>query len=147
MLMNGLVTGTAAIVLTVIGVVYYLIMVLGYGKMMQKAGEPMWKGLVPFYNTYIFCQLCWKTNMFFVLTALQLASFILSRLGTDSLIINLIYLAVSIALLVVRAKFCGRVVKAYGKGTGTAVGFYFFPVIFSWILGLGSAQYTAPAEN
>ena len=145
--MNGLVTGTVAIVLAVTGVVYYLIMVLGYGKMMQKAGEPMWKGLVPFYNTYILCQLCWKTNMFFVLTALQLASFILNRVSGDTLILNLISLAVSIALLIVRAKFCVSVVKAFGKGTGTAVGFFFFPVIFSWILGVGSAQYTAPAEN
>ena len=73
--------------------------------------------------------------------------FILNRVSGDTLILNLISLAVSIALLIVRAKFCVSVVKAFGKGTGTAVGFFFFPVIFSWILGVGSAQYTAPAEN
>lgn len=139
--------GVAGIILVAVVVVLYLIMALGYCKMFKKAGEPGWKGLIPFYNQYILYKISWKGSMFFIWLVLEIAFTVLNRLSGDNLILSLISIVVGIAGIVIEVKRCGRLSKAYGRGIGTAVGLFFLPVIFSWILGLGSAQYTAPAEK
>ena len=139
--------GAIGLILTAVIVVLYIITALGYSKMFKKAGEPGWKGLVPFYNQYILYKLSWRTNMFFIWLVLEIAFAVLNRLRGDNPILSLIAIVVGIAGIVINAKSCGRVSKAYGRGLGTAVGLFFLPVIFSWILGLGSAQYTAPTEE
>lgn len=85
--------------------------------------------------------------MFFIWLVLDIAFAVLNRFREDNLILCLIAIVVGILGIVIDAKSCGRVSKAYGRGLGTAVGLFFLPVIFSWILGLGSAQYTAPTED
>ena len=35
---------------------WYIIMAIGLYKMMEKAGEPGWVGIVPFYNQYKLCE-------------------------------------------------------------------------------------------
>ena len=139
--------GVVGLILTAVFIVTYIITALGYCKMLKKAGEPGWKGLVPFYNKYIFYKISWRTNMFFIWLVLEIAFIVLNRLRGDNLILTLLGIVVGIAGIVVDAKSCGRLSKAYGRGIGTAVGLFFFPLIFSWILGLGSAQYTAPTEE
>lgn len=143
----GLMTGAMMLILVVLTVVCYIVTALGYSKMFKKAGEAGWKAFVPFYNQYILYKLSWKTNMFFVWLVLEIVFAVLNRVSGEGLILNLIAIVVGIAGIVLDAKCCGRISKAYGKGTGMAVGMFFFPVIFSWILGMGSAQYTAPAED
>lgn len=144
---DALVVGVVGLILIAVFIVAYIITALGYCKMLKKAGEPGWKGLVPFYNKYIFYKISWRTNMFFIWLVLEIAFTVLNRLRGDNLILTLLGIVVGIAGIVVDAKSCGRLSKAYGRGIGTAVGLFFFPLIFSWILGLGSAQYTAPTEE
>ena len=139
--------GVVGLILTAVLIVAYIITALGYCKMFKKAGEPGWKGLVPFYNQYILYKISWRTNMFFIWLVLDIAFAVLNRFREDNLILCLIAIVVGILGIVIDAKSCGRVSKAYGRGLGTAVGLFFLPVIFSWILGLGSAQYTAPTED
>lgn len=139
--------GVVGLILTAVFIVCYIITALGYCKMFKKAGEPGWKGLVPFYNQYILYKISWRTNMFFIWLVLDIAFVVLNRFREDNLILCLIAIVVGILGIVIDAKSCGRVSKAYGRGLGTAVGLFFLPVIFSWILGLGSAQYTAPTED
>ena len=141
------VVGAVGLILTAVLIVAYIITALGYCKMFKKAGEPGWKGLVPFYNKYILYKISWRTNMFFIWLVLDIAFTVLNRLRGDNLILTLLGIVVGIAGIVIDAESCGRVSKAYGRGLGTAVGLFFLPVIFSWILGLGSAQYTAPTEE
>ena len=64
--------GVAGIILTAVIVVLYLIMALGYCKMFKKAGEPGWRGLIPFYNQYILYKISWKGSMFFIWLVLEL---------------------------------------------------------------------------
>lgn len=141
------VVGAVGLILSAVLIVAYIITALGYCKMFKKAGEPGWKGLVPFYNKYILYKISWRTNMFFIWLVLDIAFAVLNRFREDNLILCLIAIVVGILAIVIDAKSCGRVSKAYGRGLGTAVGLFFLPVIFSWILGLGSAQYTAPTED
>lgn len=143
----GLLTGTTLIVIAVFSVIYYILTAVGLGKMFKKAGEPAWKGWVPIFNMYILFKTCWKTNIFYVWLAFDLVGFVLNKLSGDNLILSLIAIAFSIACMVIFALCCGHIAKAYGKGTGTAVGFFFLSVIFSWIIGAGKAQYIGPVED
>ena len=139
--------GVVGVIMIAVFIVAYIITALGYCKMFKKAGEPGWKGLVPFYNQYILYKISWRTNMFFIWLVLEVGFTVLNRLSGDNLILTLLAIVVGILGIVIDAKSCGRVSKAYGRGLGTAVGLFFFPLIFSWIIGLGSAQYTAPTEE
>lgn len=139
--------GVLGVVGTVVFVACYVITVLGYAKMFKKAGEPAWKAFIPFYNQYVLFKRCWNTKMFFIGMALEIVCAILNQFTTDNLILNVVSLVIAIACIVINAKSCGHVSKAYGKGKGIAVGLFFFPVIFSWVLGMGDAQYIAPAED
>ena len=58
---------------------------VGLFKLFEKAGEPGWKAIIPFYNTYTLCKISKCTKLFF----LKLVSDIL---GGISLAISLAYL-------------------------------------------------------
>ena len=138
--------GTVAVVMLVIAILMYVITCFGFAKMFKKAGEAGWKAFIPFYNTYILYKRCWNTKMFFVWLALDIVSGVISGAAENSVIFAILYLVVLVALIVIRALSYGRISKAYGNGIGTAVGFFFLPTIFSWIVGLGKAQYTKPED-
>lgn len=48
----------AALILASIGTIvilavgWYVLLAIAYWKIFEKAGEPGWKALIPFYNTY-----------------------------------------------------------------------------------------------
>ena len=142
----GLFTGAVVIVMLVVSLLYYVITALGLGRMFRKAGEPAWKAWIPGYNLYILYKRCWTAKMFWIWLVVDFAGALISKLNSDNLILSLIAIALGIASIVIMAKQCGRVARAYGRGTGTAVGLFFLPMIFDCILGFGKAVYTAPAE-
>ena len=145
-LVVGLFTGAVAIAMLVVSLLYYVITALGLGRMFRKAGEPAWKAWIPVYNLYILFKLCWTTKMFWIWLVVDFAGVLISKLNSDNLILALIAIVLGIASIVIMAKKCGRVARAYGRGTGTAVGLFFLPMIFDCILGFGESVYTAPAE-
>lgn len=146
MVLVGLFTGAVAIAMLVVSLLYYVITALGLGRMFRKAGEPAWKAWIPVYNLYILFKLCWTTKMFWIWLVVDFAGVLISKLNSDNLILTLIGIVLGIAAIVIMAKKCGRVARAYGRGTGTAVGLFFLPMIFECILGFGESVYTAPAE-
>ena len=146
MVLVGLFTGAVAIAMLVVSLLYYVITALGLGRMFRKAGEPAWKAWIPVYNLYILFKLCWTTKMFWIWLVVDFAGVLISRLNSDNLILTLIGIVLGIAAIVIMAKKCGHVARAYGRGTGTAVGLFFLPMIFECILGFGESVYTAPAE-
>lgn len=142
----GLFTGAVLIVTLVVSLLYYVITALGLGRMFRKAGEPAWKAWIPGYNLYILYKRCWTAKMFWIWLVLDFAGMLINKLRGDNLILSLIVIILGIASIVIMAKHCGRVARAYGRGAGTAVGLFFLPMIFDCILGFGKSVYTAPAE-
>lgn len=142
----GLFTGAVLIVTLVVSLLYYVITALGLGRMFRKAGEPAWKAWIPGYNLYILYKRCWTAKMFWIWLVLDFAGMLVNKLRGDNLILSLIVIILGIASIVIMAKHCGRVARAYGRGAGTAVGLFFLPMIFDCILGFGKSVYTAPAE-
>ena len=86
-------------------------------KLFEKAGVPSWKALIPFYNIYTLYEISWGNGFYALL------------------------LLVPIANLIVSAITAIKLAKAFGKGTGFAVGIFFIPIVFEGILAFGDAKY------
>ena len=106
--------GTTAIS---ISVVVSILFVIGMWKMFAKAGEPGWASIIPIYNLYVLFKITWGKGAKFLL------------------------LLIPIYNIVVFIKNELKLARAFGKGTGFAVGLIFFSPIFYAILGFSDAQY------
>ena len=76
----------------------------------QKANEPGWAAIVPFYNTYELYKITWGNGWMFLLLLIPIAGLVIH-------IITMIKLA-----------------KAFGKGAGWGWGLFFFSFIFMPIM-------------
>jgi hypothetical protein len=107
-----------------IGFVYlafFVLYVIGAWKMYEKAGEPGWKCVIPFYNIYILLKIVGRPGWWLILWLIPFVSIV-------------IWIIVSIDLA-----------KSFGKGTAFAVGLVFLGPIFVMILGFGPARYLGAA--
>ena len=118
-------TATAVDTSTMVG--YYIgaiiacvLLIIAQWKIFTKAGEAGWKSLIPFYNAYTFVKIIDGNGWKFLLLCIP--------------VVNIVF---DIILSI-------KAAKAFGKGTGFAVGLIFLPNIFQLILGFGSAQYIGP---
>lgn len=99
----------------------------GMWKMFEKAGEPGWAALIPFYNIYKLCQISIGNGWMALLA-----------LFTPVPILGLITLVVLLYLLAVNTA------AAFGKPKIWAIGLFFLSSIFYCILGFGDAEYYGP---
>lgn len=118
---------------------WYIIRAIGYWKAFQKAGEPGWKAIIPFYNTYTRYKLTWDAKMFWISLALAAAECVLPN--TNGSIASLARLVVSVGLLVIYIKGFHKTAKAFGHGAGFTVGLLLLEPVFALILGLGNSRY------
>ncbi len=98
--------------------VVMVVAIVAQWKIFTKAGRPGWYSLIPIFNIYQMFKIAglsgWMILLFFVPVVGALIASIL--------------LAINLA-------------KAFGKGTGFALGLIFLSFIFMLILAFGSAEY------
>ena len=107
-------------------IVYLAVAVLGViamWKIFEKAGEPGWAAIIPFYNLYVLFKITWGNGWKFLFLLIPIANFVF-------LIITMVKLA-----------------KAFGKSGGFAVGLIFLSIIFYCILAFGDAQYVGVPQD
>lgn len=93
-------------------------------KVFEKAGQPGWAAIVPFYNVYILtCEIAKKEILWFILFFIPLANFVAA-------------VVVSI-----------EVAKKFGKSELFGVGLAFLGFIFYPMLGFGDAQYQGSSKS
>lgn len=137
----GVIAGMAT-TMVIVGLVFYILLVIAQWRMFKKAGEKGWKAIIPIYNAYIYMKIIglsfwkWFAALFVSEIALQIGAN--ANIGFLSTIGGIAVLVIMIALSVLTAR---NTAKAFGKGTGFAIGLFFFPNIFQLILGFGSAEY------
>lgn len=105
------------------GIVVLVIAVLAIvaaWKIFEKANEPGWAAIIPFYGTYKMYQISWGTGWLFLLQLVPCVGIVVS------LIMSL------------------KLAKAFGKGTGFGIGLFLLPFVFQLILAFGSAEYEGP---
>lgn len=107
-------------------VVYLAVAVLGIvamWKIFEKAGEPGWAAIIPFYNLYVLFKITWGNGWKFLFLLIPIA--------------NVVFLIITMV----------KLAKAFGKSGGFAVGLIFLSVIFYCILAFGDAQYIGVPEQ
>lgn len=115
--------GAYAFFLSAVGFVIAVLVIVGRWKMYEKAGEPGWASLIPFYSEYILFKIAWGNGVLFLL-----------------MLIPVVNLVIGIMLSI-------KIARAFGMGTGFAVGLIFLPGIFYPILGFSDAVYYGPVIN
>ena len=99
------------------GLLVAVLVIAGMWKVFTKAGKPGWAAIIPIYNTIVLLQIAGKPVWWFLLFFIP--------------IVNIV-----IAVMVMIA-----IAKAFGKGTGFALGLLFLSPIFIPILGFSDAKY------
>jgi uncharacterized protein DUF5684 len=113
-----------------VGILFFLLSVAAYvfysyclGLIFRKAGQPLWAGFVPIYNTYITLKIIGRPWWWLLL-----------------LIIPFVNIVIGIIVYIDLA-------KSFGKGTGYGLGLFFLGFIFIPILAFSDAQYLGPVAG
>ena len=105
----------------------YIIMAIGLWKMMEKAGEPGWVGIIPLYNQYKLCEKVMNNPWYWV----RLFIVIIPIVGW----FMYFYFAYQMGK---------ATAKAYGQPEGWAWGYTFLAPVFYCITGFGQYNYYGP---
>lgn len=92
-------------------------------KIFEKAGEPGWAAIIPFYNLYVLFKITWGSGWKFLLLLIPIA--------------NIVFLIITMV----------KLAKAFGKSGGFAVGLIFLSVIFYCILAFDQSQYLGVPQS
>lgn len=109
--------GLGGIIPLIVTLVLMIVILAGAWKTFEKAGQPGWGILIPFYNVILMLNIAQKPLWWILLLFVPLVNIIIA-----------IIIAIDIA-------------KNFGKGTGFGLGLAFLGFIFYPILGFGDAQY------
>lgn len=135
-----LLAGLGTVFILVIG--WYILQVVAYWKIFEKAGEPGWKAIIPFYNTYTQYKFTWNTRAFWIVPIGGIVGAVLQEAtdGIVSILGSLIVLIVAIFNII----SLNKLAKAFGHGVGFTIGLFFLNPIFMLILGFSGDEYIGP---
>lgn len=154
-----------------------ILLIVAQWMLMEKAGEPGWASLIPFYREYCLYKIANKLKLFWwwlgtsiVTVVAYIVCFIqfliiiaksVTTLGSAGLVarssqanITLLISCIIIAIVGIIATFvfnvllCTGISTAFGQGTGFAVGLIFLPFIFYCIIAFSSnIQYVGSQQD
>jgi hypothetical protein len=102
---------------SIVGLLVGILVIAGMWKVFTKAGKPGWAAIIPIYNMIVLLQIAGKPLWWLLLFFIPVVN------------------------IVIAAMVMINVAKAFGKGTGFALGLLFLSPIFIPILGFGDAKY------
>ncbi|MCB0880111.1 MAG: signal peptidase I [Thermoleophilia bacterium] len=106
---------------TLIYIALIVVVIAGWWKTFEKAGQPGWGAIIPIYNAYLLLKIAGRPGWWLIL-----------------LLIPFVNLIVAIIVSI-------DVATSFGKGTGFGLGLALLGFIFYPMLGFGDAQYSGPA--
>lgn len=128
----------------VIALAWWILQIVANWKIFTKAGEAGWKSIIPVYSDYVSYKIAWQTSYFWITFILGLVASCVSGLatpdGNNTMILAIVSLLRIIAGII-SIMYSVKLAKAFGKGTGFAIGLIFLSPIFMLILGLGDSTY------
>ena len=129
----------------IISLVVYVLLIVAWWKIFQKAGEAGWKSIIPFLNTYVVFKIAWNIKMFWIMMGTLIAGSICTSIaGEQGGVLAIIGAVFSLASCVVGIIVVHKLSKSFGHGIGFTLGLLFLSPIFTLILGLGSSEYIGP---
>jgi hypothetical protein len=124
--------GGSAVAAGLIGIVLYVIYVIGLWKMFVKAGHPGWAAIIPIYNLWIWLKIAGRPASWFWVAV---AAAILSWIPVVGWILGVVW-------FVMYLLSCFSVSRNFGHDVGYGIGLWLLPFIFVLILGFGGDRYT-----
>lgn len=121
--MLGLIFGAYMSIVSFVALIFSIMVIVGMWKVFKKAGEPGWASIIPFMNSYKLFKIAWGNGWLFLLCFIPIVNLVVG-------------IMVSI-----------KMARAFGKGTGFAVGLILLPSIFYIILGFSDAVYYGPVKE
>ena len=155
----GAIAGSMITVVLLTGIVLWVLTIIASWKILQKAGEPGWKAIIPIYNIYMLYKIVGMSGWFWaslicgvVISIVMVADGTTNTLNMTSQQLELydwskhiptviVLIVGGIFELVVQILYAMKTSKAFGHGAGFAVGLFFLTPIFWLILGFGSSKY------
>lgn len=102
---------------------FVVLIIAGFWKTFEKAGQPGWAAIIPIYNLYVLCLIAGRPGWWVLLYFIPFVNIIVSLL-----------IAIDVA-------------KAFGKDTLYGVVLlWLFQAIGYLLLGFGDAQYIGPSK-
>lgn len=103
--------------LLIVSLCVSVLLIIATWKMYEKAGEPGWASIVPFYSSYIFYKIATGHGWAFLLTFIPCVGLIYQIYATYKL------------------------AQKFGKGIGFTLGLLFVPFVFFPMLGFDDSEY------
>ena len=156
----GALAGGALGFMAVFAFAIWIITIIASWKILEKAGEPGWKSLIPIYNYYMLYKIVgmsgwfWGLIVFCVIATILMGVDGISNMTPDQFenfnasqhVLGLVTMVIyMIVLLVADILYCIRTSKAFGHGGWFAAGLFFFMPIFWLVLGYGKSKYNKKA--
>ena len=125
---------------------WWLLQIIANWRIFTKAGEAGWKSIIPIYGDYISYKIAWQPAYFWLTFILGIvSSYLQGTLETgESLTVYMLVILIKIILVVISIMSSIKLARAFGRGTGFAIGLIFLQPIFMLILGFGDDRYYGP---
>ena len=122
---------------------WWILQIIANWRIFIKAGEDGWKSIIPIYGDYISYKIAWQPAYFWLTLILGIvSSYLQGTLETgESLTVYMLVILIKIILVVISIMYSIKLARAFGRGTGFAIGLIFLQPIFMLILGFGDDRY------
>jgi hypothetical protein len=113
--------GAFGLIPCVFAIAIVIFMIMTMWKIYEKAGQPGWGCLIPFYNQYLLLKIAGRPGWWLLLYFIPVVNIVIAIIVTIDL------------------------AKSFGKDAIFAIGLILLGIVFFPILAFGDAQYQGPA--
>ena len=134
------------LIFVIVSLIMTILHVIGIWNVFKKAGEPGWKSIIPFYNTYTLYKISWDPMWFWLVLLGGLIGAGLLSFATVTVCVILGAL-VELFAFVVRFVMYYRLCLSFGWGVGKYILTILFAPIMFMVMGFGKSVYVGPITN
>ena len=136
MILGGIYVGIAFI--------WWLLQIIANWRIFTKAGESGWKSIIPLYGDYVSYRIAWQTSYFWLIFILGIVASGIEGAANpngDNMMLMAIVALIRLIIALIGIMYSVKLARAFGRGTGFAIGLIFLQPIFMLILGFGADPY------
>lgn len=127
-----------------IAFIWWLLQIIANWRIFTKAGESGWKSIIPLYGDYVSYRIAWQTSYFWLIFILGIVASGIEGAANpngDNMMLMAIVALIRLIIALIGIMYSVKLARAFGRGTGFAIGLIFLQPIFMLILGFGDDPY------
>ena len=122
-------------------IIFYLLVIIGFYRIFEKANEKGWKSLIPIYNIYLLYKIFWQKKYFVLLLIISFVCTVPTYFIYSQELFELLMFILMINLLYHQIILSIRMSRSFGKNIFWSLGIIFLPYLFIIILGFNKSKY------